>query len=141
MKCQEGELMAAKVVIDQNYPQNFVGACGYFSKQVACIHGHAQLEYKQQRPKKWGIYAINSHSQHGGHGHGCTGNHGSRGHRGAGCGRGRGNTHTINGIDVSDPTRNFTNQEWEALGASNRALVMQMRNHANNPNAGGRGSG
>ena len=45
----------------------------------------------------------------------------------------------MNGIDVSDP--NFTNQEWEALGASNRALVLQMRNHANNPNAGGRGHG
>ena len=47
----------------------------------------------------------------------------------------------MNGIDVSDPTRNFTTHEWEALGASNRALVMQMKNRANNPNTGGQGHG
>jgi hypothetical protein len=45
---------------------------------------------------------------------------------------------------VSDPTRNFTAQEWEALGAANRALVMEMRHRANGQqgrNAGGRGRG
>ena len=47
----------------------------------------------------------------------------------------------MNGIDVSDPTRNFTNQEWEALRASNQSLVLQMRNRANNPHARGRGHG
>ena len=47
----------------------------------------------------------------------------------------------MNGIDVSDPTRNFMNQEWEALGASNRSFILQMRNRTNNPNAGGRGHG
>jgi hypothetical protein len=35
IKCQERELLVAKVVIDQQYPRNFVGACGYFSQQVA----------------------------------------------------------------------------------------------------------
>ena len=60
IKCQEGELLAAKVVVDQQYPRDFVGACGYFSQQVARIHGPAQLEYKQQRGKKRGIYAINT---------------------------------------------------------------------------------
>ena len=138
IKCQDGELLAAKVIIDQNYLRDYVGACGYFSKQVARIHGHAQLEYKQQRSKKRGIYAIDSRSQRGGRGHGHPRNHGGRGRGGAGRSRGgRGNTHTMNGIDVSDPTRNFMNQEWEALGASNRSLVLQMRNHANNPNARG----
>ena len=144
IKCQQGELLAAKVVIDQNYPRNFTGACGYFSQQVACIHGPAQLEYKQQRSKKRGIYAIDSRSQCGGHGCGRTGNHGGRGHGSVGRGRGRNNTHIINGIDVTDPTCNFTSQEWEALGASNRVLVMQMRNCANNPNGsntGGQGHG
>jgi hypothetical protein len=43
--CQDLELLAAKVVIDQQYPRNFVGACGYFSQQVARVHGPAQLEY------------------------------------------------------------------------------------------------
>ena len=142
IKCQDGELVAAKAIIDQNYPRDYVGACGYFSKQVARIHGHAQLEYKQQRSKKRGIYAIDSRSQRGGRGRGRTGNRGGRGRGSAGRGRGgRGNTHIMNGIDVSDPTRNFTNQEWEALGASNRSLILQMRNRPNNTNAGGRGRG
>ena len=50
----------------------------------------------------------------------------------------------INGIDVTDPTYNFSSQEWEALGPANRALTMQMRNHANGPNScntGGQGCG
>jgi hypothetical protein len=143
IKCQEGELLAAKVVIDQQYPRDFVGACGYFSQQVAQIHGPAQLEYKQQRGKKRGIYAIDSRAGRGGRGRGCTGNRGGRGRGSAGRGRGN-NPNIINGIDISDPTRNFTSQEWEALGAG-RALVTQMRNRANGQNnnngGGGRGRG
>ena len=49
IKCQEGELLVTKVIIDQQYPCNFVGVCSNFSQQVARIHGPAQLEYKQQR--------------------------------------------------------------------------------------------
>ena len=44
----------------------------------------------------------------------------------------------INGIDVSNPTRNFTAQEWETLGPANRTLVMEMRNRARGQ---GRGTG
>jgi hypothetical protein len=41
IKCQEGNLLAAKVMIDQQYPCNFVAACGYFLQQVlARVHGH-----------------------------------------------------------------------------------------------------
>ena len=142
IKCQEGELLAAKVVIDQQYPRNFAGACGYFSQQVARIHGPAQLEYKQQRGKKRGIYAIDARAGRGGRGRGRTGSRGGRGGRG---GRGRGNsvnTHVINGIDVTDPMRNFTAQEWETLGPANRALVMEMRNRASGRNGtGSRGRG
>ena len=37
-------------------------------------------------------------------------------------------THIIIGIDVSDPNRNFTANEWEALGTNNgRATVLQLR--------------
>lgn len=148
IKCQEGELLAAKVVIDQQYPRDFVGACGYFSQQVARIHGPAQLEYKQQRGKKRGIYAIDSRSGRGGRGRGRFGNRSGRAGRGGRGGNGRGNgsnsLHIINGIDVSDPSRNFTSQEWEALGPANRAIVLEMRNRANSRNnnsGGGRGRG
>jgi hypothetical protein len=137
IKCQEGELLAMKVIINQQYPRDFVAACGYFSQQVTRIHGPAQLEYKQQRGKKQGIYAIDTRARHGGCGLGQTGN--CSGHGGHG-GQGRGNTantHVINGTDVSDPMWNFTAQEWETLGPTNRALVMEMRNHA----SGRRGTG
>jgi hypothetical protein len=30
IRCQDAELLAAKVVVDQQYPRNFIGACGYF---------------------------------------------------------------------------------------------------------------
>ena len=43
----------------------------------------------------------------------------------------------INGIDISNPTRNFTDQEWDALGPNGgRAIVQQMRDRVN-----GRGRG
>ncbi len=146
IKCQEGELLAAKVVIDQQYPRDFVRACGYFSQQVARIHGPAQLEYKQQRGKKRGIYAIDTRQGHGGRGRGRTGNRGGGGGRGGrGGDRGRGNSnnnmHVINGIDVSDPTRNFSAQEWETLGPANRALVMEMRSRASGQGRGTGGQG
>jgi hypothetical protein len=82
IKCQEGELLALKVIINQQYPCDFVGACGYFSQQVARIYGPAQLEYKQQRGKKCRIYAIDMRQGHGRCGHRQTRNHGGCG----GCG-------------------------------------------------------
>jgi hypothetical protein len=131
IRCQDAELLACKVVIDQQYPRNFIQACGYFSQQVARIHGPAQLEYRQSRGRKRGIYAVDSRAGRGGRGRGRFGNRSGRGGRGrSGPGRGK---HTINGIDVTDPTRNFTAEEWEALGPNNgRALVMQMRERSNN---------
>ena len=131
IRCQDAELLAAKVVIDQQYPRDFIGACSYFSQQVARIHGPAQLEYHQSRNKKRGIYAVDSRAGHGGWARGRFGNWYSRGGRGR-SGRGGRASHIINGIDVSDPTRNFTAQEWEALGPNNGCTtVLQMRNRAN----------
>ena len=61
IQCQDSELLAAKAVIDQQYPRDYIGACGYFLQQVARIHGPAQLEYWQSQTKKHGIYAMDSH--------------------------------------------------------------------------------
>ena len=46
IQCQDAELIASKSVIDQQFPRNFIGACSFFSTQVAHVHGPAQLEYK-----------------------------------------------------------------------------------------------
>jgi hypothetical protein len=144
IKCQDGKLLAAKVVINQQYPRNFIGACSCFSQQVAQIHGPAQLEIKQQRGEKRGIYAIDTRQGRGGRGHGHTGGRGGRGGGHGGRGRGRGNqqnTHTINGIDVSNPTRNFTAHKWETLGPANRAILFEMRNDASGQGRGAGGQG
>jgi uncharacterized membrane protein YgcG len=130
IKCQDQELLAAKVVIDQQYPRDFIAACGYFSQQVARIHGPAQLEYRQQRSKKRGIYAVDSRSNRGGRARGRFGGRGG-GNRGRSGGRGHRGTHMINGVDVSDPHRNFSASEWEALGPNGgRNTVLQLRERA-----------
>ena len=48
IQCKETELLAIKSLIDQQFPHNFIGACVFFSKQVAYVHGPAQLEYKNK---------------------------------------------------------------------------------------------
>jgi hypothetical protein len=58
IRCQDPELIAAKVIINQQYPRDFIGACGYFSQQVARIHGPAQLEHGHNKSKKRDIYAV-----------------------------------------------------------------------------------
>ena len=81
IRCQDAELLAAKSIIDQQYPRDFVGACAYFSQQVARIHGPAQLEYRQSRNKKRGIYAVDSRAGRGGRARGRFGQRSGRGGR------------------------------------------------------------
>jgi hypothetical protein len=38
------EVMAQKSVIASQYANDFLGTCNYFSAQVSCLHGGAQLE-------------------------------------------------------------------------------------------------
>ncbi|KAI2509502.1 hypothetical protein MHU86_4879 [Fragilaria crotonensis] len=56
-----------------------------------------------------------------------------------GCGRGRGNERRsyANNVDITDPHRNFTSDEWERLGSMLRSYVIQLREGGR----GGRGRG
>jgi hypothetical protein len=74
--CQDAKLLAAKSIINQQYPRDFVGTYAYFSQQVVRIHRPAQLEYCQSRNKKCGIYAIDSRAGTGGRARGRFGGHG-----------------------------------------------------------------
>ena len=58
IQCQDTELISAKSLIDQQFPCDYIGACTFFSKQVACVHGPAKLEYKNAHGQKHGIYAM-----------------------------------------------------------------------------------
>jgi len=111
------ESEASKAIIIQDYPHDFAGACAYFSQQVSRIHGGAQLE--SQCYCKQHISAVDSGRGRGQGRFNCggRGGHGNRdglGGRG-GCGGQAGRATIINGVDVSEPTRSFTADEWDSL--------------------------
>jgi hypothetical protein len=127
------EVVAQKLVIASQYANDFSGACNYFSAQVSRLHGGAQLE-NSKYTKKHNVSAMYGRGGRDG------GRGGGRGHFG-GCGRfgGRGGGHSggrggggndrssfINGVDVSDPTQNFTDEEWRKL-AYNGGQLMWLR--------------
>ena len=139
-------MIFCKTIISHNYASDFTGACSHFSSQVARLHGGAHLEaqrYKLQIPE----VSRNSGGCGGGRGRGhwmhdvCDG--AGRGGRDRREGRsGRRNQTTINGVDVLDPTRNFTADEWTSLGwNSGWAYIDQAREHMNRIERGGRGGG
>jgi hypothetical protein len=45
------EVVAQKSVIASQYANDFSGACNYFSAQVSCLHGGAQLENSKYTKK------------------------------------------------------------------------------------------
>jgi hypothetical protein len=45
------EVVAQKSVIASQYANDFLGACNYFSAQVSCLHGGAQLENSKYMKK------------------------------------------------------------------------------------------
>ena len=144
------ELLACKAVISQNYRMDFSGACAYFSQEVARLHGGAQLENRKNRKRRIsdvssGRGGRSGRARGGGRGRGRSGERGGRGRSGRGRAQGRGAATVINGIDVTDPTRPFTDTEWEALGYNGgRAYVKQARERISGRGRGrdaGRGGG
>jgi hypothetical protein len=103
IQTQDMEMVAQKLIIASQYPNDFLDACNYFSAQVSRLHAGAQLENSKYNNKR-NISAMQ----------GRGGGRGNCGHSG-GCGNGNGSITKINGVDVSDPTRSFTNEEWEQL--------------------------
>ena len=51
IKTQDMELSASKAVISQQYPHDLAADCVYFSKEVARLHGGAQLENQHNHRK------------------------------------------------------------------------------------------
>ena len=108
IKTQDMELSALKAVISQQYPCDLAAACAYFSKEVARLHGGAQLENQLNHPKR----RISAFGRDGGHGQGrgpYSGHARGRGRRGGrhqgGGGSGyQGKQSEINVINVADPT-------------------------------------
>ena len=132
IKVQDVQLMAATSYIAGKYPRDVTMACAYFSREVARIHGSAQVAGQTNRRKRCEIYSSDS----SGRGRGFFGNRGQgfgrsnvRGRRGSGrSSRDSRAMSDVNGIDIFDPTRAFTNEEWTALGpGGGRAHITQQR--------------
>ena len=132
------ELTAAKAVIMSAHPNDFTQASAYFSAQVARLHGPAILT---RNPRKRTPRFISA-AHLGGRGRGRFGprgrggggrygrGHGGRGgggRHGRGGGRGRGGGNLLFGVDVTNPNRSFSPEEWNRLGNDGRRIVFRLR--------------
>ena len=136
IRVQDVQPMAATLYIAGQYLFDVMMVCAYFSREVARIHGSAQVSGQTSCRKRHKIYSADS----SGRGRGRFGN---RGHgSGRGYGRSNGISHSgsgrsnrdsggmsdFNGIVISNPTRSFTDKELTALGpGGGRAHVTQQR--------------
>jgi uncharacterized membrane protein YgcG len=150
IQTQDMEMVAQKLIIASQYPNDFSGACNYFSAQVSRLHAGAQLENSKYKNKR-NISAMQGRgggrdgSRGRGHGHfGGRSGSGGRGNGGRSGGRGNGNGSgtKINGVNVADPTHSFTNEEWEQLAWNgSRQYVTQARERMNGRGRGRGGQG
>ena len=138
-------IMSAKVNVFQSYRGNFDKAVEFMSSLIANMHAAAQLDYANRHGnKRRYVSAMGSSDQRGGRGRarqgGRTGQRGGRGDGRGRDGRGRGRNNErrtyANNVDITDPHRNFTSDEWDRLGTM-RSYVLQLRDGGR----GGRGRG
>ena len=144
IKSTDPGIASAKINVFQSYRGDFDGAVDFLSSLIANIHAAAQLDYSNRNAgnKRRYVGAMGSNDQRGGRGRARQGGgrYGQRGGRGGGRGRdgrGRGRNSDrrtyANNVDITDPHRNFTSEEWDKLGTM-RSYVIQLRE-------GGRGGG
>ena len=149
IRSTDQSIASAKVNVYQNYRANFNGAVEFLSGLISSVHAAAQLDYASRHSghKRRYVSAMGANDQRGGRGRARLGagrGGQQRGGRGSydrgrdGRGRGRGNERRTyaNNVDITDPHRNFTAEEWERLG-SMRSYVLQLREGGR----GGRGRG
>ncbi|KAI2495964.1 hypothetical protein MHU86_18531 [Fragilaria crotonensis] len=129
-------ITSAKINVYQSFRSDFNKAAEFLSGLIANMHASAQLDYanrQQSGNKRRYVSAMGTNDQRGGRGRARQGGgrSGQRTGRGGGQGRGgrgRGNERRTyaNNVDITDPHRNFTSDEWERLG-SMRSYVLQLR--------------
>jgi hypothetical protein len=108
-----GEILAIKAVVRTNHPNDFNQASTLMASQIALLFPGADAEQRNKRK----ISAV-SKTDGRGPGGGRGGRHGGRMNARAGGGGRHGNPQILNGVDVSDPLRSFTSDEWKQLRES-----------------------
>ena len=128
-----------KNYISTNLMNDYDGAVSHMATQVALAYPAVRSNNRRSRDVK------EYNSDRGGRGGRGRGGRGGRyyGRGGRGGGRGRGgrgrggNRNNINGVDIRDPTRNFTDDEFNRLGHEGRSLVARLRRERNGHGGGG----
>jgi hypothetical protein len=136
------EMDACKRICSNTHAGDFVAAVAYLSGQVTELFPNAQLENKSKKRR------VSEVTGGRGQGRGGRGRGRGRFQRG-GAGRGgRGNRSgsernfdTFHEINIRDPTRSFTDAEWDGLQADGRAYVNRLRNRGRPQGRGERGRG
>ena len=156
IKVQDVNLMADTSYIAGQYPRDVTMACAYFSREVDRIHGSAQVAGQTNCRKRRVIYSTDSSGRgpdrFGNLGRGRGRGFGRSNGRGRGCSvwssRDSGAMSDFNGIDISDPTCEFTNKEWTELGLgggrshiTQQRMIMNGRGCGRDAGKGGRGRG
>jgi len=148
IKSNDGNIIAAKVTMFQQYRYDFDKAQSFMSGLISTIHSAAVHEHSHRGYKRRNVSAMESGGR--GRGRARMGGRGDRG--GRACGRGRGggsdlvcagarNTGMANGVDISDWTRSFSPQEWDQMGPVGRRIVSQERERINGGRFSGRARG
>ena len=114
------EIISLKTVIRERYPNDFAQASTHMAGQIALIAPAAHSELRNKRR----IAAVDTNGRGFGRG-----------------GRGRGRRTTmLNGVDVSNPTRSFTPDEWAKLQEGNHLrYIQELRDSSNRGRGRGRG--
>ena len=136
-------------LFSDKYKEDFDGALAYFSGQVSRVNASVQISARTKGKRRISELETGGRGR-GGRGRGrFGGRYGGRGRgrggRGRGRGRfgrggrggGRGGPVMLGNVDVSDPTRTFTDDEYQKLRDGNYwPVVLQMRqarNYNQNP--------
>lgn len=132
---QNASLIAAMQNIrsNPNTKSSFTAASNELSEQVALIFPGETRRPSSRGRRVSGVERGHRGGRGRGHGRGDTGRgrgYGRSGRSGRGRGRGgRGSNRPVmaDGIDITDVTRSFTDQEWNALSSENRRHVHEER--------------
>jgi hypothetical protein len=155
---KQGSIDSVKETIMREYSNDFVGAIDYALNRITDIYrdeierknrvgtgGKRQVSeaHIEQRGGRGGRMRYDNRGGRAGH---RQGNRNGGGRRGGGSGRwnaGGGGTQggaNFNGVDCSDPTRDFSAAEWERIGQAGRGFVNRERQCINGRGRGGRGN-
>ena len=97
-------------------------------------HGHGDVDGNSVTREPRG---GRGRGRYDGRGRGRSGRSGCDGGRG----QRKGTCNSFHGIDVSDPTRNFTSKQWNTLGTNGREYVVEKQAHLNSGGSRRCGSG